>query len=124
MLFSLLNAGAVASLPSEAHAEFYSGNELYDYCSTDKSDPVYYSKQSTCRGFIAGVVDTVNATRSLSGTASCLPSGVTLAQVTDVVMKHLRENPQYRNLSAAILVQGAIMDAWGCRLPATGPKTK
>jgi hypothetical protein len=65
---------------------------------------------------IRGVIDGEN----MMGTALnkrplvCLPVGVTLGQVEDVVVKYLKDNPAERNKPFAGLIGVAAATSWPC----------
>lgn len=86
-----------------AHAEFYSGNDLYKRLqSTNAVD------QGLALGYIAGAFDT------LSSRLICPPSNVTMGQVRDIVRMWLENNPQTRHFSADSLVLSTFKSVWPC----------
>jgi hypothetical protein len=117
----------------DAHAGFYSGNEVFAYCS---------SNRSFLTGFVAGVFDKAELDSAsffnyvLMAPAPaksgpefdsenfvkysneinqyCAPKGATLAQVTDIYCQYLTNNPASRHLSAALLFNRALAKAWQC----------
>ena len=119
----LLVAGLAVALmigPAEADvldpresAAFIDGNHLRDMCA----DPGTYAV------FVAGVVDTMRAVQeaggSLFGRRVCLPKSVILSQAKDVVVRFLREHPEWMQYSAAKLVAVALDGAFLC--PAAPP---
>ncbi len=46
---------------------------------------------------------------------SCIPENVTNGQVSDVVIKYLRDHPEERHILAAILVVKAMAEAFPCK---------
>ena len=99
-------ASAVLSPTTMAMAQpltFYSGNQLYTWCEAPDSD--------ACRAYIVGVADAASWLRS---SGICLPQGVTVGQVTDVVRKDLRDRPQGRHYAAVTMVLAAFREAWPC----------
>ncbi|MHC9247754.1 Rap1a/Tai family immunity protein [Aeromonas jandaei] len=98
ILFSLNSAG-----------EFSVGNDLYSICSTKKGDEFYYMNSSECRGYITGVSD------ALSGYTFCIPSGVTVGQDVDIVMRYLSEHPESRHINAAELIARALYESFPCK---------
>lgn len=44
----------------------------------------------------------------------CVPRTITLGQITDVVLRQLRDHPENRNAEAATLVDNAISKTWPC----------
>ena len=98
---------------------FLTGNDLYHNC-TNAAVPMGWS---LCLGYIEGVLDATNFEGSLSYGKStvlhgivqwCVPAGVTAGQARDVVIKFLRDKPEFRHLSAAEEVTAAVAAAWPC----------
>lgn len=87
------------------------GNGLYSFCTSSN-----VSWQNNCLLYIVGAVDAFRTTQALSGTPPlfCLPAGVINNQLMDVVVVHLRDNPQYRNLGSSLLILGALTEAFPC----------
>ncbi|CAN5285110.1 Rap1a/Tai family immunity protein [soil metagenome] len=106
---------AVCGLASTAaHAGFYSGNELYDVCTTERSSNAYVEKTFECVAYISGAVDAFNTTRAANGLKSCIPPDVTVSQLRSVTVDTLRNNPVDRNGPASALVFRATRKAWPC----------
>lgn len=102
-----------AMRPVPASAQFYTGNKVYTECTADENAATYNVARALCLGFVVGVYDVVvPLIRSSGESALCVPDGVTLGQVTDVVIKYLRDNPAKRNNPAASLVTEALLEAW------------
>jgi hypothetical protein len=96
---------AVLMVPSMAHAEFVSGNDLFSKLnSTDYSDKHY------ALGYILGVFDAGQSVRH------CTPNnaGVNAGQVQDIVKQYLNANPAIRNFSADLIVTDALKRIWPC----------
>ncbi len=85
-----------------AHAEFFSGNDLYERLTGDA-----YAK-SLAMGYVMGVHD---ATRSI---IHCSSTEATSGQVRDMVMRRLVERPEQRHLAADVLVSMTMKDTWPC----------
>lgn len=107
-----------ATLPSPAFAQYFTGNKVYELCSTAKTSSTYYQDDAFCAAYIAGVADDLELIRIVGNRPQCIPAGVTVGQLRDVVLKRLRENPAERHLSAAAIARFAIMEAY----PACGTK--
>ncbi|HEX7853732.1 MAG TPA: Rap1a/Tai family immunity protein [Sphingobium sp.] len=97
-----------------ADAGFYSGNELFDVCTTERADPSHVEKTYECVAYIAGAVDAFNTTREVNNLKSCIPARVTLSQLKDATVKYMRANPDDRDHSASALVFTATRKAWPC----------
>ena len=103
-----------ASLPIAAQAGFYSGDELYAVCTTDKDGKDYFEKSYECVGYISGAVDAFNTTREANKLKSCIPGGVTINQLRTTTVDYLSKNPIDRQQSASSQVFAAIRKAWPC----------
>jgi len=103
-----------ASLPIAAQAGFYSGDELYAVCTTDKDGKDYFEKSYECVGYISGAVDAFNTTREANKLKSCIPGGVTINQLRTATVDYLSKNPIDRQQSASSQVFAAIRKAWPC----------
>ena len=90
-----------ASVSAQAEGVFLSGNALLQECEP-KPNPL-------CQGIVAGYSDML----SLNGQI-CKPLSVTVGQVSDVVVKFLREHPANRHYSAASIARFALKNAFPC----------
>ncbi|WP_409035247.1 Rap1a/Tai family immunity protein [Novosphingobium sp.] len=97
--------------------KFKSGNQLLSECNTEKSDPAYTRRYLACLGYVAGVIDQHETLVSLHKLERqfCLRPNVNLDQATDVVVGWLRRNPKERDLTASLLINFALQDAFPCR---------
>ena len=94
---------AVACVATLAHAEFYSGNNLYArMTSSDVYDRIF------AQGYVAGVAD------AAYGTLYCPVPGITLGQLVDMTKSLLEKNPDQRHKTADSLVMHAITAAFPC----------
>ncbi len=111
----LIGLIAASFLSPTAMASFYSGNQLYEWgkalertrenrqFGNDISDAnMYY-------GYVSGVYD------STSGAVFCPKPGTSIAQISDVVLKYLKDNPELRNDDASDLVMDAFSSAFPCK---------
>jgi hypothetical protein len=88
---------------------FESGNSLIEYCrDTSKVGKAY------CYGYIAGVADAMEGD-PLLGWRTCLPDGVTVGQIGDVVKAWLGSHPEDRHFVADELVDEALAEAFPCK---------
>lgn len=88
---------------SAAHAEFYTGNDLLRMMRGNNAE------QAAAFGYVVGVSD------ALHKITLCVPNGVTVGQVNDVVLLWLDRNPQSRHFSADSMVVAALSPIWGCK---------
>ncbi|MFN7388163.1 Rap1a/Tai family immunity protein [Brevundimonas sp.] len=107
-----------------AKADFLTGNELFAHCTAPETDPVYFAKRSSCREYITGVHDGIEATSGVVSYALdragdpirlvCAPPGVTARQMRDVVVTYLERHPETRHQSASLIIFGALGEAFPC----------
>jgi hypothetical protein len=112
--------GTIAS-GSGARAGFFTGNELYAICTSANN-----SDRSECLGYVVGIADAgaynpivskgyyTGWGSSIGQARWCLPEGVVVTQIRDVVLNYLRDKPQFRNSGAAGLAAFALETAWPC----------
>ena len=94
-------------------AAFYTGNDIYNMCKTEKSSATYYQNSSSCNGYVVGVYDHIIGTTK-SGVL-CIGSGVTAGQVVKMFLKYSEDNPSKLNKPAELLVENAIYEAFKCK---------
>jgi hypothetical protein len=108
----------LASLATEAKAglAFVDGNQLYSDCTS--SD---YFFRGGCLRYVLGIYDAaeteaiwIGGHSTILGWHWCAPDGITAGQIVDVVVRHLRDNPQDRHLDAPGLIAKALSQAWPC----------
>lgn len=87
---------------STAHAEFKTGNKLYEQLRGDTLDTAH------ALGYIMGVAD------SIQGVAYCPRDGMTAGQMSDTVKNYLEQRPQNRHLSADVIVTAVLKAHWPC----------
>jgi len=99
---------------SEAAAQvsYVNGNELLEHCSATPANPQYAYSIGFCRAYVASVAD-IMGHHKLDWRA-CIPRGVRMSQLSDVVAKHLRDYPADRHLLAAGLAARALSIAFPC----------
>lgn len=110
--YALLTLLGLLFFPSNIFAseERTSGNEFYAACQDKKSLPV-------CVGFIAGVVDAYVWLKEDDETCigrKLQNPDITAEQLYDVVMKHLKNNPETRDQSAVRLIIKSMSYVTGC----------
>ncbi|WP_088183534.1 Rap1a/Tai family immunity protein [Sphingobium sp. Z007] len=113
----LLSAAALATgtlIPAAAQAGFYSGDDLYTVCTTDKDGKDYFEKSYECVGYISGAVDAFNTTREANKLKSCIPGDVTISQLRAATVDYLSKNPIDRRQSASSQVFAAMRKSWPC----------
>lgn len=97
---------ALLMLPAMAHAEFWTGNKLYErLTSSDMTDRIQ------AMGYVMGVYDVAVHALFCPGSET----NITVGQVRDMAMNWLANNPHRRNESAEKLVTEAFKQVWPCR---------
>jgi hypothetical protein len=88
----------------------YTGNSLLADCTSED-----VKREIVC---LVVVGDTMFGKTGISvkkpDGSKCFPSGVTVLQVKDIVVKKLREHPEIRHLMGHGLVLGIIRDTFDC----------
>ncbi|MBB3861925.1 hypothetical protein GGQ88_003215 [Novosphingobium hassiacum] len=92
---------ALSTVP--ARAEWMSGNQLHDTCSSGTA-----VDKALCLSYVMGVLD---GSRFLDQPFKT-PTGATGGQVRDVVAKYLEDHPETRDQPARTLVKAAVIGAW------------
>lgn len=90
-----------------AGGAFLTGNDLLARCETNRS---------ACINYVLGVSDALSFFEDAGASKSfiCTTTNVTAGQMTDVVIKYLKDNPAVRNQGAAGLTWSALTDAFPC----------
>lgn len=126
MRYSLhvLFLGSIFSLAAIPALAELSGNDLLAMCIENDFACNAYVRGYTLglqRGVIRGLLhdDPVAGAASLddqadSASGVCAPGGVTTGQITDVVIKFLKDNPEVRHEGIDILTFRAISQAFPC----------
>lgn len=94
---------ALAATVAGAAPHFYTGNELLAKFDGDPAD------RAVAHGYVAGAADVLSEEGMV-----CVPSGVTLRQMTDMVIKVLRDLPADRHSTAKVFVHGTLLGAFPC----------
>jgi len=120
-------AGRAKSQDLPDRRAFFSGNKVHSWCQRDRLMAQAYSTgQWDANIRSAFVVDTTFrhmahdaaidfALETLGGFCVTHGDAVTVDQVTDVYCIYLRNAPEKRNRSAAVLFFEAIKKAWPCK---------
>jgi hypothetical protein len=82
---------------------FLSGNELYQKCTAEAVGKSY------CVGYVTGIADVMQISKSL-----CVPDGVTVGQMVDVIVKYLRDHPEKRHYSVAAATFNTLSQTFPC----------
>lgn len=107
---------AMAIPTGVAEAQFENGNTLFERCSVAEGDALFYQQRAACRSYILGALDDFSLEMEIAHKPRCVPQNATAGQITDVVVKYLRDNPNMRQLSGSVLVRAAMVNGFGCNL--------
>ena len=106
MRFAILGVLMVAASSAQAQrVSKVDGNHLLTYCTAKATTP--------CDAYLDGVGDGIEGEGRAKADA-CIPVTVTTAQLRDVVVKYLHNNPQTRQMKAGVLVTRAFSAAFPC----------
>ena len=112
LLVLFMVAGALLASPAQA-AGFIDGNRLMKWAMENKKSDsgldANYHSVGLFQGYIQGVSD------SLNGNRFCLPRGVNVGQLGDVVIRYLEAHPEWRYYSGNALVIDALEEAFPCK---------
>jgi hypothetical protein len=102
----------MSSLLGIAAANAEDGNQLYSDCAAPLTKP----ESALCLGYVAGVIDALAAVqeRKLSPMLICLPKGMRVGIVKDVIQKHLADHPEERKYDAASTIHAKLYELWPC----------
>lgn len=92
----------------------FTGNDLIADCVTENP-----ARELACLGYVMGAVDGFRNGAALVENYPdylkiCVPNGVTQGQIRDVVITHIRQNPENRHLPASALVFTALNSTFFC----------
>ena len=94
--------------PHTAVADFFTGNQFHEVCQSEAS----YS-EAICSGYVVGIAD-IMANEPVYGFTACLPTNVTVRQVSDVVSTYMQQHPEMRHYAASSIVAYALSESFPC----------
>jgi hypothetical protein len=89
--------------PSIACAHFMSGNDLLRDMNGGSVN------RGLALGYVLGVTD------ALYSIVVCPPTNITAGQLTDIIRKHLEDNPGSRHYSADSIIANKLTAMWPCQ---------
>ena len=107
--FGILIVPALSGVAMQAQA--ITGNQLYETCR-HYNPPHTNEAGSYCRGYVAGVIETLPPELSKY---TCLPDGIDANRLTLVVRDYLADNREKLQEEASILVNWALINSFPCR---------
>ena len=96
---------ALLMIPAMAHAEFWTGNRLYERLTSNE-----VIDRTQALGYVMGVYDVAVHAMFCPGNESNISAG----QVRDMTLNWLANNPHRRNESAEKLVIEGFKQVWPC----------
>jgi hypothetical protein len=106
-----LAVATMALTPKMAPAEFYSGNELFQLCT---------SYQHGASLYIGGALDAAVTLQGFEGNMNvaeiCMPPQSLLGQAKDIVCRYLENHPEHRHFPAAGIVIRSVHEAFPCKV--------
>jgi hypothetical protein len=96
---------AALFLPSVAMANFETGNSLYADLTSHE-----LVHRMVGLGYVKGIFD------AHLGSSICISDSgnINAGQVSDIVLRYLQNNPEYRNYSANFLIVSVLSQVWPC----------
>jgi len=113
--FSVLMFGFL-SLASPASAEFDTGNDVLEKCTS--KNPF---TEGVCIGLISGYFDGMQMTHTCPKAEAS--KNIIRGQIRDIAVKFLKDNPADRHLPGAALAYRAFKVAFDCRPKTNWPST-
>ena len=112
----LLAVCAVASMNPvvEARSGYLSGSDLLESCKPRVIDAVYRLKVAECRGYVVGVADTFDCTRSVVGGRWNSRVVVSQEELVNIVIRWLNAHPRQLHYQADGLIAAALSEAFPC----------
>jgi hypothetical protein len=100
---------AIAQTP---YVDIRTGNGLLTVCESQLGTHDY----ARCQSYIMGALAGLQSGHRLAGAGQivCIPSAVTVGQILDIVVMHLRQNPQTRDIASELQVWAALYRAFPC----------
>lgn len=107
----LIAAGCLSLAAMSVSAQgvtYYTGNQLMEWNSSNTA-----FDRGRFMGYVVGIVDAKS--RGWESTRlCCVPPGVAVGQLEEVVRKYLKQNPQEWHLEADLQVTLAMTEAFPC----------
>jgi hypothetical protein len=103
----MIAAQAFAAQGRGGQPGFFNGNFLYEACITDpRADP---TGLSLCQGYAAAIADFADFMGIV-----CAPQGADVRQITDIIIRALKEKPEVRHMPALLLSLAALQKSYPC----------
>lgn len=120
MAAGALLAGAGPAAAAQSDREYFTGETLYQFCAAGPADPDFAARKATCRGYVLGASDGLQAGQGSApiagparAAAVCLPD-IDASQMVETVSRYLTEHPETRRYAGPDLVYMALKAAYPC----------
>jgi hypothetical protein len=112
--FVLLLILVLMASPAKAQTSNLTGDWLYTVCGTSDQQGQLIC-QMWISGFQAGIISSQNLAQvNKLKPATCIPYDVTADRAKLIIESFLRDNPRYKELSAAMVAAYALVIAFPC----------
>lgn len=102
----------LAAISFGSHAAFYSGNEIFERCTSIENSDNHFQKEAFCVGYIVGVYESYeNITICPENNAK----NITVGQLQLISIKYMREHPEKLNQSAIDIIERGLNQAFPCK---------
>ncbi len=96
------------AVATAANATWFTGNQLLSHMNGEPFE------RGGAAGFVTGVASAIN------GDLACIPAGVTVAQMRDMVQRFLQNTPSIRHQAAELIVAAVLVAEFPCQEPKSG----
>ena len=100
------------SIPASAARVFYTGSQIYDWCTAREKA---VDKRASCLAYVMAIADAMADRNEVAGSRACIPLSITGRKVVDFVVQFSQRNVASRDQSAANLVANALSESFPCR---------
>lgn len=95
-----------------SHAAFFSGNEIFERCTSTENSNNHFQKDAFCIGYIAGVYESYEGITICPGDNA---RNITIGQLQLISIKYMREHPEKLNNSAIDIIERGLNQAFPCK---------
>ena len=111
MTHRVLIATALLMSGAAAHADYVSGNSLFQNCTSRDA-----TKQIDCLNQIFGAASGIRIVSDVwELSVLCVPDGVEASQMRDIVVRWLQRHPEKRHYTIGAVTLSALREAWPCK---------
>ena len=92
--------------------EIFSGMDIKEICAAPDEQPCMMFMKGAWQGYQLGLLVGSGGDTNFIKKTACVPSGVTLGQMKDIVQKFMQDNPEKLHLTAATAVVVSMKEAF------------